>query len=129
MWLQHQWQGDVSPEIKTGLLEPGFHGLGVLLYWGCHHRAPQTSWLQRSRDLPHGSEGWESKIRVLTELTPSEDGWKRICSPLLDIQMSIFSLRFFQSSSMCIIIQNSPSHKNTSHVVLGPIHPSDPTFP
>lgn len=29
---------------------------------------------------------------------------------------------------MCIIIQNSPSCKNTSHVVLGPIHPVIPPF-
>jgi len=46
MWLQHQWQGNVSPEIKTELLEPGFHGLGVLLYQSCYNRAPQTRWLQ-----------------------------------------------------------------------------------
>lgn len=42
--------------------------------------------------------------------------------------MSIFSLCFFKSSSLCIIIQNSPSCKNTSHVVLGPIHPVIPPF-
>ena len=45
---------------------------------GCCDNGPQTEWLKQQDIFPHGSGGWESKLKVLAELISSErhsPGW------------------------------------------------------
>ena len=65
---------------------------------------------------------WQSRflLRMVREgSVPLSLTYKCLSSPCISLNHLLY---------MCIIIQNSPFHKNTSHVVLGPIHPVTPSF-
>lgn len=63
----------------------------------------------------HSSGDWNSKIKE-----PAKLGHSKAC--LLGLQVAVFTMCLFTSSSLCVSVQISSSYENISCVGLGPTH-------
>lgn len=64
---------------------------------GCCNNGPQTEWLKQQDLFPHGSGGWESKLKVLAESISSERHSPRL-------QMAIFFHYLHKVFCVCVCV-------------------------